>query len=64
MPAELAHQKAGKHLCVALHRKERISYTLQRKLFAVCQAKGNKRQQLLWHMFIKNSKKRTFFFAG
>ena len=39
-------------------------YTLQRKLFAVCQAKGNKRQQLLWHMFIKNSKKRTFFFVG
>ena len=54
MSAELAHQKADKHL----------GYTLQRKLFAVCQAKGNKRQQLLWHMFIKNSKKRTFFFAG
>ena len=24
MSAELAHQKAGKHLCVALHRKLRI----------------------------------------
>ena len=24
MPAELAHQKADKHLCVALHRKVRI----------------------------------------
>ena len=28
MSAELAHQKADKHLCVALHRKVRISYTL------------------------------------
>ena len=28
MPAELAHQKADKHFCVALHRKVRISYTL------------------------------------
>ena len=64
MSAVLAHQKADKHFCVALHRKVRIIYTLQRKLFAVCQAKGNNRQQLLWHMFIKNSKKRTFFFVG
>jgi len=24
MPAELAHQKADKHFCVALHRKVRI----------------------------------------
>ena len=63
MSVELAHQKAGKHFCVALHRKVRISYTLQRKLFAVCQAIGNNRQLLLWHMFIKNSKKRTVFFV-
>ena len=41
-----------------------LGYTLQRKLFAVCQAKGNKKKQLLWHLFIKNSKKRTFFFVG
>ena len=38
MPAELAHQKADKHLCVALHRKVRISYTLLRNLFVVLQA--------------------------
>ena len=28
MSAELAYQKADKHLCVAFHRKLRISYTL------------------------------------
>ncbi len=28
MPAELAHQKADKHLCVAFHRKVRIRYIL------------------------------------
>ena len=28
MSAELAHQKADKHLCVELHRKVRIGYTL------------------------------------
>ena len=28
MSVELAHQKAGKHLCVALHRKLRIRYPL------------------------------------
>jgi len=26
MPAELAHQKADKHFCVALHRKVRIRF--------------------------------------
>ena len=42
MSAELAHQKADKHLCVALHRKVRIrGYTLLRELFAVWQAKGD-----------------------
>ena len=35
MPAELAHQKADKHLCVALHRKVRIRYTLLRNLIGV-----------------------------
>ena len=38
-----------------------LGYTLQRKLFAVCQAKGNKKKQLLWHLFIKNSKKELSF---
>ena len=28
MSAELAHQKADTHLCVALHRKVRIRFTL------------------------------------
>ena len=34
MSAELAHQKADKHLCVALHIKVRIRYTLLSDLFA------------------------------
>ena len=35
MSVELAHQKADKHLCVALHRKVRIrGYTLLSDLFA------------------------------
>ena len=38
MSAELAHQKADKHLCVALHRKVRIrlhpSTALQVEIFA------------------------------
>ena len=38
MSAELAHQKADKHLCVALHRKVRIrlhpSTALQAEIFA------------------------------
>ena len=38
MPAELAHQKADKHLCVALHRKVRISYTLLREPFVALKA--------------------------
>ena len=40
MSAELAHQKADKHLCVALHRKVRIrlhpSKALQVEIFAKC----------------------------
>ena len=39
MPAELAHQKADKHLCVAFNRKVRISYTLLRNQFAALQAR-------------------------
>ena len=38
MSAELALQKADTHLCVELHRKVRISYTLLRNLFVVLQA--------------------------
>ena len=57
MFAELAHQKADKHLCVALHRKVRIRLHPSKEPFAVWQAKGNNRRALLWHMFIKNSKK-------
>ena len=39
MSAELAHQKADNHLCVALHRKVRIrGYTLLWKFIAVLQA--------------------------
>ena len=38
MSAELAHQKADKHLCVALHRKVRIrlhpSMALQAEIYA------------------------------
>jgi hypothetical protein len=38
MSAELAHQKADKHLCMALHRKLRIrlhpSTALQAEIFA------------------------------
>ena len=45
MSAELAHQKAGKHLCVALHRKVRIrlhpSTALQAEIYAeYCYTKG------------------------
>ena len=40
MSAELAHQKADKHLCVALHRKVRIrlhpSMVLQVEIHAEC----------------------------
>jgi len=40
MSAELAHQKADKHLCVALHRKVRIrlhpSMALQARICAEC----------------------------
>ena len=40
MPAELAHQKADKHLCVELHRKVRIrlrpSMALQARICAEC----------------------------
>ena len=40
MSAELAHQKADKHLCVALHRKVRIrGYTLLRNLFVASRGK-------------------------
>ena len=45
MSAELAHQKADKHLCVALHRKVRIrlhpSMALQAEIYAkYCYTKG------------------------
>ncbi len=45
MSAELAHQKADKHLCVALYRKVRIrlhpSTALQAEIFAeYCYSKG------------------------
>ena len=45
MSAELAHQKADKHLCVALHRKVRIrlhpSMVLQVEIYAkYCYTKG------------------------
>ena len=45
MSVELAHQKAGKHLCVALHRKVRIrlhpSMALQAEIYAkYCYTKG------------------------
>ena len=45
MSAELAHQKADKHLCVALHRKLRIrlhpSMALRAEIFAeYCYSKG------------------------
>ena len=40
MSAELAHQKAGKHLCVALHRKLRIR--LHPSIEAVCGIASNK----------------------
>ena len=40
MSAELAHQKADKHLCVALHRELRIrlhpSMALRAEIFAEC----------------------------
>ena len=39
MSAEFAYQKADKHLCVALHRKVRISYTLLRNLFVASRGK-------------------------
>ena len=40
MSAELAHQKSGKHLCVALHRKLRIR--LHPSIEAVCGIASNK----------------------
>ena len=45
MSVELAHQKAGKHLCVALHRKVRIRLhpymALQAEIYAkYCYTKG------------------------
>ena len=45
MSAELAHQKADKHLCVALARKVRIRfYTLLWNLFVALQAIWGSRQ--------------------
>jgi len=46
MSVELAHQKADKHLCVALHRKVRISYTLLWNIFVALQAILGSRQVL------------------
>ena len=47
MSAELAHQKADKHLCVALHRKVRIrGYTLLWNIFVALQAILGSRQVL------------------
>ena len=40
MSAELAHQKAGKHLCVALHRKVRIR--LHPSMESVCGIASNR----------------------
>ena len=40
MSAELAHQKADKHLCVALHRKMRLGYTLLRNLFVALETEN------------------------
>ena len=40
MSAELAHQKAGKHLCVALHIKVRIR--LHPSMELVCRTGSNK----------------------
>ena len=39
MSAELAHQKADKHLCVALHRKVRIR--LHPSMESICGFAGN-----------------------
>ena len=44
-------------------RKVRIRLHPSTEPFAVWQAKGNNRRPLLWHMFIKNSKKGTIFFV-
>ena len=63
MSAELAHQKADTHLCVALHRKVRIRLHPLREPFVIWQTKGNNGRSLLWHMFIKNSKKGAIFFV-
>ena len=53
MSAELAHQKADKHLCVALIEKCVLGYTLLRNLFAVLQAILNYWQPLLRNKTIK-----------
>jgi hypothetical protein len=39
MSAELAYQKADKHLCVALHRKLRLGYALLWNLFAALETR-------------------------
>ena len=49
MSAELAHQKADKHFCVALHRKVRISYTLLRNIFAAFINRSNSKTGKLMH---------------
>ena len=59
MSAKLAHQKADKHLCVALRRKVRISYTLLRH-----QSVGLVGYHIICHPYCKGYKCKQSLYSG
>ncbi len=64
MSAELAHQKADKHLCVALHRKVRIrlhpSMALQAEICTECSNIKRKDKPFFLNYVHKSSHSRYF----